>query len=392
MRSVDIAVTGIGCVSALGENFSRCMHNLFAGSAHQISSSAIAADLPEELVLRAVDDSRVAYPPHLQERGRTAQLAAVAAAEAFASARLERSLLAGKRVGVCVGTTVGNTLNNLEMYRQYRSGTNPGTGQMERYFRSNPADVLAEEFSLSGPRLTVANACSSGADAIGIGASWLRAGICDVVLAGGCDELSQVSITGFNSLMIASSKPCRPFDRDRDGLNLGEGAAMLVLERGQIPDRPLCFLEGYGTACDAYHVTAPHPEGKGLKLALTQAMAEADVLTEELAFINAHGTGTFDNDRVEMQVFDEMFREIPYFSVKGVTGHTLGGAGAIEAALTCGCLLQGEIPASHGFANPPDAVKNLPTKKNRSLRNNIAISQSLAFGGNNSVLVFRLLS
>ena len=386
-KTMNVRLAGIGCVSALGGNFSICMENLFSGTAHRTSSGALGLSLPEDLPLFAVDDAQVDFLPHLRDRGRSVQLAVVAAREALKNSDLKLTELQEKRVGVAIGTTVASTLNNLEMYTGYRRGENPRCNEIDRYFASNPAEIVAEEFNLCGPRVTVANACSSGADAIGLGASWLQSGVCDFVLAGGCDELSPVSITGFHSLMIASNTPCRPFDRDRNGLNLGEGAAMLVLQPGD-ENSSGCFLRGYGTACDAFHVTAPHPQGRGLRLALQKALAQALAVDTELAFINAHGTGTHDNDLVEMKVFDDLFPKVPYFSVKGVTGHTLGAAGAIEAALTCGCFSSGHIPKSHGYSTPVDGFSP-PTAESLPLTKNIAFSQSLAFGGNNSVLVFQ---
>jgi len=386
MQEPCIGITGIGCVCSLGADFAACMENLFTGEAYLGSPADLGLKLPENLVLRSVDDSRVSSAEHLLERGRAAQLAVVAARDALQG--FAPGYLAGKRVGVCIGTTVGNTLNNLQMYAGYRQGRVVDMTEINRYFASNPAEVVAAEFDCRGPRFTVANACSSGADAVGIALSWLRAGVCDVVLAGGCDELSPVSIAGFQSLMIAAAGPCRPFDRNRQGLNLGEGAAILVLERVD-GAKPGCSIAGYGTACDAYHVTAPHPQGLGLKMAIGQAMSPAGVEADDLAFVNAHGTGTLDNDRVEMQVLAEMLPDVPYFSVKGVTGHTLGAAGAIEAALTCGCLQQGKIPASHGFSQLPENTGNGPVSFPHAIRKPLAISQSLAFGGNNSVLLVR---
>ncbi len=141
-----------------------------------------------------------------------------------------------------------------------------------RYLRSNPVDVLAREFDLTGPCQTVVNACSSGTDAIGLGALWIQSGLCDLVLAGGADELCHVTYNGFISLMITDDSPCKPFDLDRKGLNLGEGAAVLVLEseksRQTRQKQARAFVLGYGASCDAYHLTAPHPQGRGLRQAI----------------------------------------------------------------------------------------------------------------------------
>ncbi len=236
-----------------------------------------------------------------------------------------------------------------------------------RFLRSNPAEVVAREFDLTGPCQTIANACSSSTDAISIGALWIKSGICDIVLAGGADELSHVAWNGFASLMITDSSPCKPFDRDRQGLNLGEGAAMMVLEsegvrRGR-GKGARAFILGSGASCDAYHLTAPHPEGRGLRRALKEAIASSGVETKEIAFVNAHGTGTQDNDRVESGVLNDMLPGVPFLSTKGYTGHTLGAAGAIEAAFTVACLEMGRIPKSAGFTNPDPQASRISRRE-----------------------------
>ena len=263
---------------------------------------------------------------------------------------------------------------------------------INRFLNSNPARVIAEQYGVSGPCQTVVNACSSGTDAIGLGAAWIRSGICDIVLAGGADELCRVTYNGFISLMITAESPCRPFDVDRKWLNLGEGAAMLVLEsnafcrkRNQVPH---AMLLSYGSACDAYHLIAPAPDGRGLKQAIATAMAACQTSVDNIAFINAHGTGTPDNDRVESQVLNELLSGVPFLSTKGYTGHTLGAAGAIEAAFTIACLSAGKIPASAGFETPDPDLLSIPVQQETAVDGTIAISQSLAFGGNNAVVIF----
>ena len=382
----EIVVSGVGCLCALGANFPECMENLFLGQQNIGYPTRFSPGLPEKYPVFEVNDRGICWPQHLRNRGRTAQLAVVAATEALATAGYTPTALQGKRVGVCIGTTVGNSMNNEELYRLYHSGQEPAMTEMDRYFCSNPAEVVAMEYGLRGPVLTVANACSSGADAIGIARSWLQADLCDVVLAGGSDELSHISYLGFIALMISSQQPCRPFDRKRQGLNLGEGAALFVLERVTSKAHGKCVVSAYASRCDAYHVAAPHPDGLGLRLALTAALVEAG--TDDIAFINAHGTGTLDNDRVEMTLLAELFENVPYFSVKGCTGHTLGAAGAIEAAITVGCLMHEKIPASVGFAELPTDATKPPLTAPLAILGGYALSQSLAFGGNNSVLIF----
>jgi len=386
-----LVVSGVGCLCALGATYPECVANLYGGLQKVGLPTRFSYDKAAPYPVFEVDDAKVDWPEHLRDRGRSAQLAVVAATEALADAGLVAADLSGRRVGVCLGTTVGNSLNNEEFYRTYRRGEQPDLFEMDRYFLSNPAELIAREFHLfGGPVLTVANACSSGTDAIGMAMSWLRAGLCDIVLAGGSDELSHISYLGFGSLMISSEEVCSPFDKNRKGLNLGEGAAILVIEKGGERVAGKCSVSGYGCGCDAYHLTAPHPDGLGLRRALAEAMHVCGIEKTDIGFINSHGTGTEENDRVEMRVCSEIMPGIPYFSIKGCTGHTLGAAGAIEAAVTVACLLKGKLPASVGFKELPAGVDNPPvTVATTPFTGDYGLSQSLAFGGNNSVVIFR---
>jgi 3-oxoacyl-[acyl-carrier-protein] synthase-1/3-oxoacyl-[acyl-carrier-protein] synthase II len=282
-------------------------------------------------------------------------------------------------------------MNYEAFYRRYCQDEEPDMALITRFLKSNPAAVLAREFETTGPCQTVVNACSSGTDAVGLGALWIQSGLCDIVLAGGSDELTHVTYNGFISLMITDDSPCKPFDRERKGLNLGEGAAVLVLEsedfRRNRKKQARAFVLGYGASCDAYHLTAPHPQGSGLKRAVQEAMELSGVVAEDLAFINAHGTGTKDNDRVESQVLHDLLPEIPFLSTKGYTGHTLGAAGAIEAAFTIACLEEGRVPKNAGFSTPDPELPASPAESEVRVKGTVALSESLAFGGHNAVLI-----
>ena len=391
--NTPIAVTGIGCFCAAGENLAQCMDSLFAGrqksapparfsSSHSIPYPVF--EIPQDVAAKGSDQKF--------EILRTARLAATAAGEALHNAGWSPAMMQKKRMGVCIGTTVGSAMNNEGFYREYRRGHHPRMDAITRYLNSNPAEVIAKEFDLKGPCQTVVNACSSGTDAIGLGAFWIRSGVCDAVVAGGADELCRVTYNGFISLMITDESICRPFDANRKGLNLGEGAAVLVLESEELcrarrqPARALAL--SYGSACDAYHLTAPAPDGRGLKQALAAAMTACNKTAADIGFVNAHGTGTPDNDRVESQVLYEMLPGVPFLSTKGYTGHTLGAAGAIEAAFTVACLEAQKIPPSAGFATPDPDLPLSPVQHETDVAGTVAISQSLAFGGNNAVLVF----
>jgi len=212
-----------------------------------------------------------------------------------------------------------------------------------------------------------------------------------VVITGGTDELSQVIYYGFASPMVADSEPCRPFDKDRKGLNLGEGAAMMILESAKAlasrKSRIQAFVSGYGASGDAYHLTAPSPEGKGLRSAIQKALAGGVKRPDEIAFVNAHGTGTQDNDKVESTVLHDLLPGVPFLSTKGFTGHTLGAAGSVEAVLTILSLQEGKIPASPGFREADPNLPSAPVGQTTIIKGRTALSESLAFGGHNSVIM-----
>ena len=388
-QNTPVAITGIGCLCAGGMNLSGCMDYLFQGNrlpAHPINISSDHSvsypvfEIKEDLI--SSEEKKIT---------RTCELTLTAALEAFENANLSPENLKGSHVGVCIGTTVGATFNNEVFYRDYHAGLSPETDRVKRFLNSNPASLLSQKYGLTGPRQTVVNACSSGGDALGLAAEWIRTGVCDMVIAGGADELCRVTYNGFISLKITDSEPCRPFDRERQGLNLGEGAAIFILEsEDSIKRRKMearSYILGYGSGCDAYHLTAPIPDGTGLKRSISEAVAASGVSYEDIGFINAHGTGTPDNDKVEALVLSEVFPDIPFCSTKGYTGHTLGAAGAIEAAFTVACLEQDRIPGNIGFAIHDPDLPVSPVKHVTEIKGNVALSESLAFGGNNAVLV-----
>jgi 3-oxoacyl-[acyl-carrier-protein] synthase-1/3-oxoacyl-[acyl-carrier-protein] synthase II len=362
------------------------MEALLRGERHPAPPVRFASDHPiPHPVFEAVDFEE---PPDLL---RTSAFALHAAREAVADAGLDRKTLGTLRVGVCVGTTVGTVISEETFCRGYLAAEVPDMAPIHRILRSNPADVIAREFDLSGPRQTVVTACSSGTDAVGIAGSWIRAGLCDAAIAGGADELGRITYIGFISLMITDDSPCKPFDKHRKGLNLGEGAAMLVLASERVlrrsGKRARSFLLGYGSASDAYHLTAPRPDGAGLRSAIVEALATSGVSPASVAFVNAHGTATPDNDRVESRVLQDILPGVPFLSTKGYTGHTLGAAGAIEAVFTAASLESGKIPASAGFDTLDPEIGNAPVREVTAVPGTVALSESLAFGGNNSVVV-----
>ncbi len=387
----------MGCLSALGMNIDECMDNMF--------NSVRNINFPQRFtsnhdikypVFEIVNSFKKPESSENQDLTLTAQMAIAAVYHALDDAKIHKGILENKRVGVCMGTTVGSALNNDQFYKDYRDEKQPGMVPIKRFLKSNPAAAIVQEFNLTGPVQTIVNACASGTDAIGMGASWIKAGLCDLVIAGGTDELCKTTYNGFISLKITDEIPCKPFDSDRKGLNLGEGAAALILEPDGINQRPgqmsgnavKCFITGYGSSCDAYHLTSPHPEGIGLKNAINQALNQSHLEPCDIGFVNAHGTGTKENDKIENIVLSQILPDIPFFSTKGYTGHTLGAAGAIEAVFTIYHLNQKRIPKSIGFSRPDSAATQSPITENMNIFCTSALSESVAFGGNNSVLIF----
>jgi len=393
-RFPPVLVTGMGCLCAAGATVPETMRTIYSGARTPVVSEQVRADHPEqypmfELPPSAVPDGYYEGP----ESRRCGLLAIVAACEATKDAGLDMDSLKQFRVGVCIGTTVGNAMNNESFYRDFLSNRFPEMHSIKAYLTANPADMVARHFHLKGLRQCIANACASGAVAIGQAAEWINNGLCDIAIAGGSDMLCRVIYNGFVSLKITDKEPCRPFDKNRQGLNLGEGAGIVVLESprtaSQRKAQTHAILCGYGNSSDAYHISTPMPEGVGLEMAINAALQQAGINRDDIAFINAHGTATPENDKVEGTLFTRLFPQTPFHSTKGYTGHTLGAAGAIEAIITIESLKRQMIAASVGFSEPdPEFVVN-PVTKNTPVKGDYALSDSVAFGGNNAVLVFQ---
>jgi 3-oxoacyl-[acyl-carrier-protein] synthase-1/3-oxoacyl-[acyl-carrier-protein] synthase II len=394
MNGEDIIVSGMGVICGPFANLSQLTRYLYSDNHYTLCSvpKRLAADLADNYPAFCLPDD---LAEELTRRGGTLTvgMAHLAAQEALRQAALDLSENR-LRAAICLGSSTGASLNFFDHYilRQQQKQGKPESMLMA--VKRNPAMALARCMggNLSGPFFTITNACSSSTDAIGLGAMLLRNNMCDVALVGGSDELSLIPYLGFISLMVYSRQACKPFDANRSGLNLGEGAGVLVLEkRKRLQQRKqlsLAKICGYGNAVDAYHLTAPHPEGRGLIKAQAMALHEAGIRAEELAFINAHGTATKNNDTVESLIFKRNFANVAVSATKGATGHTLGAAGAIEAAITVQCLLSNAIPASPGFRDPDNELGVAPTARAMPLKGNYAMSQSLAFGGQNAAIIF----
>ncbi len=384
--SSTVLITGLGAVSAAGAGVFATLESF----RHPRREPAPVTLFESPLTLPVFEADGFSVPAEL-EKLRTHALALTAVHEALEQAGI--GSLEDLRVGVALGTTVASQLNDLEFYNSWRRDCSAPMAAADRFLSGNLAAFIAKELAADGPAVTVCNACSSGADAIGIALGWLKSGLCDIAIAGGADELNRVPLCGFNALGVASAEPCRPFDKNRSGLNLGEGAGVLVLETEAFASargaKLNLELAGCGSAVDAYHLTAPHPGGRGLRRAIFQALEMAGVAKEEIAFINAHGTSTRENDRIEGATLKDLFGDTPVLSTKGYTGHTLGAAGGLEAVFTALGLSKGWIPASAGFQTLDEEVGFFPTLGKTDISGSYALSTSLAFGGSNAALVIK---
>jgi len=395
---MKIFITGIGGISAAGKNITEHLESfrLMKRNAGPVSLFDTSLPYPVFEVKSPLISKQASKQINKQinkqkNEMRTLSLAMSAIEEALHDAGLQKDF-SGIKTGVCLGTSVASQLNDIDFYQTYRNTGAADMASVDRFLKGNLAEAVAKSIKANGPSVTVVNACSSGADAIGTALSWLRTGVCDIAIAGGADELNRVPLCGFGALGILSKSLCRPFDRDRTGLNLGEGAGILILETEKFSrsrdKKSLLRLAGYGAAADAYHLTAPRPDGSGLESALRKSLADAKITPQDICFINAHGTATHDNDKVEGIVLEKVFGpEIKFLSTKGYTGHTLGAAGGLEAAFAAAALREGWIPASAGFIQQDDDIAVKPITEQTQINGSFAVSTSLAFGGNNASIV-----
>jgi len=259
-------------------------------------------------------------------------------------------------------------------------------------------NVVAAHYGLQGPRSSIMTACSSGGTAVGYAADFIREGYADVMLAGGVESSSYVTLSGFNALGALCSGKNRPFDKERDGIVLGEAGAILVmesLEHALKRGAPiLAEFVSYGLSSDAHHITAPHPEGDGMARAMSQALKLGHTDANQIRYINAHGTGTPLNDKSETaaikRVFGEHAKKLCVSTIKPMTGHTLSAAGALEAVATVLCLHGQFVPPTLNYETPdPECDLDYVPNYARNLEMDYAMSNSLAFGGNNTSLIFK---
>ncbi|MFI6684287.1 beta-ketoacyl-[acyl-carrier-protein] synthase family protein [Streptomyces sp. NPDC050485] len=399
-----IAVTGIGLVTPGGIGAEATWKAVCNGRSTAHTDPELQG-LPVDFSCRVPGFGAEALPGthQLWRYDRSTQLLLAAATEAVRSARLDPTDWDPARIALVVGSAAGG-ISTLET--QHRRLLDHGAQSLSPltltgYLPNMAAGHLTLALGITGPALQTSTACSSGASAIITASLLIDAGLCDIALAAGCDAMTTPLCAAAFAKMGALSRrtddpahASRPFDRHRDGFVLGEGAAVLILERtGHAAARqapPRAHLVGHATTSDAHHATTPHPEGLGLRRAILQTLRAADATTADVDHINAHGTSTLLNDQTEAAVIRALFtsRTPSVTSAKGVLGHSMGAAGAIEAGLTIASLEHQTAPPTANFTEPDETTDGLDlvTGQVRPQNLRLALSHSLGFGGHNTVL------
>ncbi len=390
----NIYITGIGIISATGNSVEENLESLSLSKTGIGDIRLLRTKRKNEFKAGEVklSDSEMMnllnIPAKLYKYyTRTTLLAIVAAKEAMVNANLEPD----NTTGIISATTVGG-MDKTEIEFPEK---NYNSGFLQTHSSGDSTQKTAEYLKINGYRTSLTTACSSAANSVMHGAKLIKHGYLDKVLVGGTDALCKFTLNGFNSLMILDKNHCKPFDRDRQGLNLGEGAAFLLLEsENSINKRkikPLCKLSGYANANDAYHQTASSPEGEGAFMAMAEALKMSGVKHSEISYINAHGTGTHNNDLSEGIAIKRIFgNKIPPFSsTKAFTGHTLGAAAAVEAVFSVLAIKNNLIFPNLNFKNMIEDLNISPQSKiiTNTIVNHV-LSNSFGFGGNNSSIIF----
>lgn len=385
-----------GLCSALGTGIGETARNLRRGRAPGMRTSDRWWQAGEA-VYGTVDAALVPIPPALAAHdSRNNRLLLTALAQIRPAVDAAIAGLGADRIAVVLGTSTSGA-DEADRYASHVIGQSAdpaieATYHYEQQEMGDPARFLGAYLGLRGPTYTIATACSSSARAIISGRRLIESGLADAALVGGADTLGRLPVNGFASLGLLSPTRCQPFSRDRNGITIGEGAALLLLTR----EPQAVALLGSGESSDAWHMTAPHPEGAGAIQAMTRALGDAHLHAEDIGYINLHGTGTPANDRVEALAVQHVFgNRTPCSSVKHLMGHTLGAAGACEAALCWMILTRGlDLPPQvFEDAVPDDDLPDFGLLRAPArLRKPVIMSNAFAFGGNNTSLILGIPS
>lgn len=407
---MNIAITGEGIVSAIGNDKQQVLKSLRTGKSG-IGEMKYLQSIHHELPVGEVDlsndqmKSRLGIPLS-KMMSRTALMGMMAIKEALQDAQISKQdALVGKkektslRILLVSGTTVGGMDITEQCFDHLKEKMDEGqtvvSDEVEflnHHDCGNCTQIMSDYFGIFDDVTTLSTACSSAANAIMLGARLIQAGEADIVVAGGTEALSKFHLNGFNSLMILDHEPCRPFDDTRAGLNLGEGAAFVVLESEKMARlrgrKPHAYLSGYGNACDAFHQTASSENGEGAFLAMKEALEMAHLHPQDIQYVNAHGTGTPNNDQSETislkRIFGEQMPRVS--STKSFTGHTTSASGSIETVICILAMQHHFVPANLGWKNPMiDGI--VPTMGEEHADLEHVLCNSFGFGGNDSSLV-----
>jgi 3-oxoacyl-[acyl-carrier-protein] synthase-1 len=394
--SRQVLVTGLGIVSGIGISVQETLASLLVGKSGVGTTKYLQTnhnDIPcSEVQLSDEQMCRMLSIPDGVPITRTSLMGILAAKNALADANITPNK--ALRIGFISSTTVGGMEKSEQYYKDFLEN-DTRNDYIKIHDCGACTEVIADYFGGFSYVSTISTACSSSANAIVLGSNLIKQGILDCVVAGGSECLTKFHLNGFNSLMILDRAHCRPFDATRAGLNLGEGAAYLVLESDENARarkaKPLCRVTGYGNACDSYHQTASSPNGKGATLAMQYALEMSGLKLSDIDYINAHGTGTTNNDESEgiaiMNVFGNSIP--PVSSTKAFTGHTTSAAGSVEAVISILAMQEEFLPPNLNFKNQIEKLSFAPVRElRRNVKINHVLSNSFGFGGNNTAIIF----
>lgn len=398
-----VVITGMGILTALGRGISDTLSALESGVT---GISKIASFVTENYKVDAgaeVKDIFIDkdFKENKEEKlDRSSYLILTACRDALSNASLPRDGVEFKKIPIFLGTTLGGMLSGQRFHSDYFLERNKENrvSLLKDYLACNQAVHIAREFGFSGEVMVLNNACSSGSSAIGLAFRRLSSGSAPFAVAGGYDVMSAFTHAGFSSLQLISSEKCRPFDKNRSGLLLGEGAGVIVLEEldHALNRRADIISEviGFGQSSDAYHLTKPDPEAQGACRAIAMAINDAEISAHDIDYINAHGTGTLANDSMETKAIKMALGDhgvkVPVSSTKAMTGHTLGAAGAVEVIISAIAMKHNLLPVNLNYEMPdPDCMLNIVSGQSRAAEIKIALSNSFGFGGSNVAILLR---
>ncbi len=405
-----VVITGMGTVNPLGLNVSETWQNVIQGVSGVGPITLFdAADLQVKIAceVKGFIPEKYMEAREARRRDRFEQLSAVAVQEAMAASSLQISEANAGRVGVVISSAIGGlrSLQDAVITNHTEGPRRVSPFLIPMLMANGAAGLAAIDYGIKGPCFSVASACASGADGIGIAWMMLRAGLLDACLAGAAEAtVTSTGIAAFDRVGAMSrrnddySMTPAPFDKNRDGLVMGEGAAVLVLERESHAlargANILAELAGYGATADAFHITAPHETGEGGAAAIRQALAAAEARPEEVGYINAHGTATSLNDVSETKAikgaFGELAYRIPVSSTKSMTGHMMGATGALEAIFCVQVVRESILPPTIHYETPdPECDLDYVPNQAREKKVTLALSNAFGFGGHNAVLAVR---